>query len=258
MIFPGNGPLIVSFIISIIVIVAAAVFAFEKHFIFAIAVLLLAVPDFYYVYPLVKNTDIRVSEDKRNVDAYKDRVWAGWDNFGYVAVHKKTPGTWVFTVDYSCFTYLYHVTDTNNLSEFKSVLKAQYYPYVVKKAPKDVGIVGVGAGKDILLALAAGAENIQGAEFNSTIYRLFNDVYSKRLGDIGHRTNVHIEFQEGRFFIRSSKQKYDVLVFDNSISRLVSSGSFTLAESYLFTVQGMMDYISHLKTDGILYLSNPY
>ncbi len=259
MIFPHNGPLVVSFIISIIVIIAAAIFAFERHFIFAVAVALLAVADFYYIYPLVKNTEVRVSEEKRNVNSYKDKIQSDWDNFGYVAVHRRTPETWVFTVDYSCFTYLYHVTQTNDLSMFKTVLRTQYYPYVIKKDPANVGIVGVGAGKDIILALAAGAKNVNGAEFNSTIYNLFNNVYSKRLGDIGHRTNVHIEFQEGRFFIRSSEKKYDVLVFDNSISQVaVSSGSFTLAESYLFTVEGMIDYITHLKTDGILYLSNPY
>jgi len=258
-IFPHNGPLVVSFIISIIGITAASVFAFEKHFIFAVAVFMLAFVDFYFIYPLVKNTDVRVSEEKRILGAYGEKLWSDWDNFAYVAVHKRTSDTWAVTADYSCFTYLYHVKQTNDLSMFKTVLRAHYYPYLIKINPEDVGIIGVGAGKDVLLALAAGAKNIQGAEFNSTIYNLFENIYSKRIGDIGHRTNVHIEFQEGRFFIRSSKQKYDVLVFDNSISQVaVSSGSFTLAESYLFTVQGMMDYITHLKHDGIIYLSNPY
>ncbi len=258
-IFPHNGPLVVSFIISVIVLAAAAVFAFEKHFIFGIAVLLLIAVDFYFVYPLVINTGIRVSDEKRNVGKFGTKIFSDWDNFAYVAVHERSPDVWAVTADYSCFTYLYHIFQTNDFSGFKQVLRAHYYPYVIKKNPPDVGIVGVGAGKDILLALAAGAGEIRGAEFNWTIYHLFHDTYSKRLGDIGRRSNVNIEFQEGRFFIRSSKQLYDVLVFDNSISQVaVSSGSFTLAESYLFTVEGMMDYISHLKPGGVMYLSNPY
>ncbi len=258
-VFPHNGPMIVSVIISGIVIIAAALFVYEKHWIFSIAVLLFIALDIYIYYPMVKNVEIRISGDKRHLEYLGVKKFSDWDNFAYVAVHERPSGSWAVTADYSCFTYLYPVARTNDFSEFKRILSVHYYPYLIKEKPQDVGIVGVGAGKDVLLALAAGAKEIRGAEFNATIYHLFHDVYSRKIGNIGHFSNVDVEFQEGRFFIRSSDRKYDVLIFDNSISQVaVSSGSFTLAESYLFTVEGMMDYISHLKPGGVIYLSNPY
>ena len=260
MIFPHNGPMITAVVISGVVIVAAAFFAFKQHFILSIPVLLLLVVLGYFVYPSLKDVNVRVSKEKRNVEAIGVKEFSDWDNFGYVAVHDRAQkGSKAVTADYSCFTYLFPVKNNKDLSVFKSFLSSHYYPYVIKKDPVDVGIIGVGAGKDVLLALGSGAKNVYGAEFNSTIYRIFNNVYNDFLGGVAHLSNVHVQFEEGRFFIRSSPRKYDVLVFDNSISQVaVSSGSFTLAESYLFTVEGMMDYINHLKPGGVIYLSNPY
>ncbi len=110
----------------------------------------------------------------------------------------------------------------------------------------------------MIQALGRGAKEVYGAEINKTIYNIFSNVYDDLLGNLSKRANVHIFNAEGRFFIRSSGRKYDVIVFDNAISQLaVSSGAFTLAESYLYTQEAMEDYIKHLKTDGVIYFSGP-
>lgn len=259
LLFPHNGPLVTSTILTIIVLAAAVLFAFKQHWIASIPVALLIIVAFFTVLPTAKDVEVRVSTDKRSMEALGKRIFQDWDNFGFVAVHEKTNGSLVVTADYSCFTYLYHVWDNRDFSSFKTTMKAHYYPFVLQKKPEDVGIVGVGGGKDVLLALGSGAKNVYGAEFNSTIYRVFSEIFDKQTGGVAHFTNVHIKFEEGRFFIRSSPRKYDVLIFDNSISQVaVTSGSFTLAESYLFTVEAMVDYINHLKPGGVIYLSNPY
>lgn len=254
MIFPHNGPLVTSVVISGLVIIAAALFAFRHKAWMAIPVVLLLSVVVFAIYPQVKGVDIRISEEKRDLDKLGVKLYADWDNFGYVALHEKTNGSKVVTADYTCFTYLFDsIRNPKDLTITGSWF-SHYYPFAIRKNPEDVGIVGVGAGKDILLALKCGAKNVYGAEFNSTIY----DIYKKKLTSVSKLSNVHIEFQEGRFFVRSSSRKYDVMIFDNSISQVaVSSGSFTMAESYLFTVEAMMDYINHMKTGGLLYLSNP-
>lgn len=257
-VFPHHGPMFTAYIISIAVIVGAAFFAFRQNAFIAIPVLLLIIPDILFVYPLVKDVEVRVDKEKRNVEIFGKKLFSDWDNFGYVAVFESANGSRVATADFTCFTYMYNAQYTKDFSEFKKILKSHYYPYVVKKDPDDVGVIGVGEGKDIQLALGCGAGNVYGAEFNSTIYRTLKEVYTNFTGNIANLPNVHVEFQEGRFFIRSTARKYDVLVFDNSISQVaVSSGSFTLAESYLFTVEAMIDYLNKLKPGGVIYLSNP-
>lgn len=259
LIFPHNGPMATAAVISVVVLIAAALFSIKKNWILSAVAAVLVLVDIFAVMPSIKNIDVRVSQEKRNVEMIGKREFSDWDNFGFVAVHEKTNSSKVVTADYSCFTYLFHVAGPKTVKYYTNFMPWQAYPYVVKKNPDDVGIIGVGAGKDILIALSRGAKNVYGAEFNSTIYRIFDEIYSPFFGNISKLSNVHIKFEEGRFFVRSSPRMYDVLVFDNSISQVaVSSGSFTLAESYLFTVEGMIDYISHLKDGGVLFLSNPY
>lgn len=259
MVFPHNGPLTTAVVVSIVVLVAAALFIVKKNRIISAAMGVLVLVDIFAVMPLVKNIDVRISQEKRNVEVIGNREFSDWDNFGFVAVHSKKDSSKVVTADYSCFTYLFNVASPSAVKFYANFLPSQAYPYVVKKEPVDVGIVGVGAGKDVLIALSHGAKNVYGAEFNSTIFRIYNEIYAPFIGNVSKLSNVHIQFEEGRFFVRSSSRLYDVLVFDNSISQVaVSSGSFTLAESYLFTVEGIIDYISHLKDGGVLFLSNPY
>lgn len=259
LVFPHNGPLTTAAVVSVVVLLAAALFTVKKNWVLSAVTAVLALTDIFAVMPAVKNTEIRISQEKRNVEVIGKREFADWDNFGFVAVHSKKENSKVVTADYSCFTYLFQVPGLRSIKYFSRFIPSQAYPYVVKSNPDDVGIIGVGAGKDVLIALGNGAKNVWGAEFNATIHRVFSEIYGPFLSDVAKLSNVHVRYEEGRFFIRSSKRMYDVLVFDNSISAVaVSSGSFTLAESYLFTVEGMIDYISHLRDGGILFLSNPY
>lgn len=255
LIFPGNGPMLTAFMIMVVVIIAAACFAAKQHWLLAIPVLLLLIVSWMVVYPQLRNVEIRVSKDKRNLAVLGKKVFSKWDNFGYVAIHQKAGGPQAVTVDYTCFTYLYPLKNIQEIGRYHQVFDSHLYPYLIKKAPDDIAIVGVGAGLDVLLALSEGVKNIYGAEFNSTVYQL----YREKLRAFDRLPNVHVNFDEGRFFIRSSPRKYDVMIFDNAISQVaVSSGSFTLAESYLYTVEAMLDYLTHLKKDGVIYFSSPY
>ncbi|MCX7820439.1 MAG: hypothetical protein N2258_02050 [Brevinematales bacterium] len=253
--FPGNGPFVVVFYLGLAMIFVSFVFMFSFHWIPSLFILV-AIPVYLLYFKDYKNLEIRVSSEKKDVSATGKILSKHWDNFGYVVMVEKTNGSKFVTADFTCYTYFY--APRKNVKEYQYITPAHNYPYIIKRNPENVGIVGVGAGKDVLTALGFGAKNIYGAEFNTTIYNLFKKYYSNEFKPEGSFSNVHIERQEGRFFLRTSKRKYDVLVFDNSISQVaVSSGSFTLAESYLFTVEAMIDYYNHLTDGGIVYLSNP-
>ncbi|MEJ5284896.1 MAG: hypothetical protein WHS77_07575 [Brevinematales bacterium] len=253
--FPNNGPFVLIFYLGLAMILVSFLFMFSFHWIPSIFILV-AIPVYLSYFKNYKNLEIRVSTEKKDVSATGKILFKNWDNFGYVVMVEKTNGSKFVTADFTCYTYFY--APRKNFKEYQFITPAHNYPYVIKKNPENVGIVGVGAGKDVLTALGFGAKNIYGAEFNTTIYNLFKNFYSNEFKPGGSFSNVHIVREEGRFFLRTSKLKYDVLVFDNSISQVaMSSGSFTLAESYLFTVEAMMDYYNHLNQGGIVYLSNP-
>jgi len=253
--FPNNGPFVVIWFLGIVMIIASALFAFRFHWILSI-ILLIFLPVYLTTYKSFNRTEIRISSEKKDINAVGKPILKTWDNFGYVVMVEKTNSSKFVTVDFTCYTYFFNAR--KNPKEYQAITPFHNYPYIIKNKPENVGIVGVGAGKDVLVALGFGAKNVYGAEFNTTVYNLFKNFYSNEFKPSGSFSNVYILREEGRYFLRTSKILYDVLIFDNSISQVaLSSGSFTLAESYLFTVEAMMDYYKHLKDGGVVYLSNP-
>ncbi|MBI4979412.1 MAG: hypothetical protein HZC28_18190 [Spirochaetes bacterium] len=264
-IFPHNGPFIASFFLAAAMVVAAGAFAFrERKWIAIIVPAVVLALAFIFVFPMISKTEIRISNAKRYLwDLPLAATYHDWDNFGYTAVHprEKQQGSYIVTGNYSTYTYMFDMRGVDFTKPFdisKRGLEGHAYPFIVRPEPENVGIVGVGAGKDVLLSLKYGAKNVYGAEFNPTIYDVFQNKYAEYTGNLGRLSNVHIACDEGRFFIRSSKRNYDVLLFDNAIAiAAVNSGAFTLAEGYLYTVEAIMDYMGKLTTNGVLYLSNP-
>lgn len=255
LLFPHHGPFVLVWYLGLLMIVVSVLFLWSFDWRLAF-LFLFVLPVYVVVFQDYTKIEIRISSEKKDVNAIGSVVKKAWDTFGYVVMVERTNGGSFVTADFTCYTYFF--SPRKNVKEYRFITPAHNYPYVVKENPENVGIVGVGAGKDILTALGFGARFVYGAEFNTTIYRWFKDYYSNEFASGGQFSNVFIEREEGRFFLRRSPREYDVLVFDNSISQVaLSSGSFTLAESYLFTVEAMMDYYRRLKDGGVVYLSNP-
>ncbi|MCX7883359.1 MAG: alkaline shock response membrane anchor protein AmaP [Brevinematales bacterium] len=253
--FPHHGPFVLVWWLGLLMIIVGVLFLLSVQWV-AGTFLLLAIPLYIVVFEDYTKTEIRISSEKKDVTAVGKVIQKEWDSFGYVVMVEKTQGGKFITADFTCYTYFF--SPREDVREYRGITPVHNYPYVIKENPENVGIVGVGAGKDVLVAIGFGAKRIYGAEFNTTIHRWFKEYYAKEFAPGGQFSNVFVEREEGRFFLRRSPRKYDVLVFDNSISQVaLSSGSFTLAESYLFTVEAMMDYYLHLADGGVVYLSNP-
>lgn len=261
LIFPDNGPFKTAFIFSLFVLILPGIFLFKRiRWLSIVLPVLLLTTAFFVLLPNIQKVEVRISKDKKYTYPLQGKVFEGWDNFGYTTVHKKDEEGMVATANYSSYANLFDTSTPEKMKAFRNhgVMKEFSHPFVVKPRPDVVGIVGVGAGKDVLISLLNGAKEIHGAEFNPTMFEV-NRVFREYTGGIVDKPNVHISMAEGRFFIRSSPRKYDVLLFDNAIAvAAAQSGAFTLAEGYLYTVEAIMEYMQKLKPNGILYLSNPF
>jgi hypothetical protein len=146
--------------------------------------------------------------------------------------------------------------DFKNLSERDKrdlLFQGPGLPYSLRPGAKTL-IIGPGGGWDVSRALASGAKDVTGVEINkiiaNTIMRERYPHYSRRLYQ---RPEVKIEIEDGRSFIRRSREKYQVLqatLVDTWAS--TAAGAFALSENNLYTTDAFYDYLSHLTDDGFL------
>jgi hypothetical protein len=118
----------------------------------------------------------------------------------------------------------------------------------------EFAIIGPGGGIDVLSALANGSPSVTGIEINpiiaDTIMRGRYATYSKHLYQ---RPDVHLHVTDGRSYLRSSEQQFDVLqmtLVDTWAS--TAAGAFALSENNLYTVEAFREYFEHLRPDGMI------
>jgi spermidine synthase len=147
-----------------------------------------------------------------------------------------------------------------DIAYFKE-MKAQGRPtevntlaYFMKPNPQNVLVIGVGGGVDVVEARTYGAQNIDGVEINAATI----DFVTKRFRDYAKWPswkNINVYHSEGRHFIRSTLNKYDVIVMHgvDTFSAL-NSGAYVLSENYLYTVEAIKDYLKALKPHGMMVI----
>lgn len=134
-------------------------------------------------------------------------------------------------------------------------------PYVAHRAAgrKDlkVMVIGVGGGVDVMVALANGAEHVTAVELNSAMIDMVTDRYADYIGRLfdpagPHKDRIELVNSEGRAWLRSHDTKYDSIQMSGVDSyTALSTGAYTLSESYLYTVQAVKDFYEHLNDGGI-------
>ena len=95
--------------------------------------------------------------------------------------------------------------------------------------------------------------HIYAVEVNPGIVSLVRDYSTYDGGIYKDYSNVHVNVDEGRSYVRRSNQKYDIIMLDLPVTK-TSQGTFgyALAENYLFTTDSFKDYIDHLDDNGFL------
>ncbi len=197
-------------------------------------------------------------------------LFAKWNSFSRIGVYARTHDNWSLSQTYSgpvprtrymdidaaASTPIYEVApDLSNVAFLKSELTA--VAYRLKTPGFTALVIGPGGGRDLVSALVFGAGRVDGVEINPIIANdVMRDRFREFSGGIYTHPRVRIAVDDGRSFVRSAPDRYDVIqasLVDTWAA--TAAGAYTLTENTLYTVEAFDDYIDHLTDDGVLTMT---
>jgi hypothetical protein len=125
---------------------------------------------------------------------------------------------------------------------------------LLSKAEKDnMLVIGPGGGGEILAGILGGVQKITGVEVNPDFVEIVKNNSDFNGGLYTNYPNVKIEVAEGRHFIKSTRQHYNIIVLAlPSTKQLQNIDGLASNENFLLTVEAMKDYINNLTQNGQL------
>jgi hypothetical protein len=189
-----------------------------------------------------------------------------WNSFSCVSVYDQYHRDWSLSRQYKgdVLDSIYMDIDalaSTPIVNFQGDIKAAdylkweltYTAFIFNEKPSSF-IIGPGGGRDIATALVAGARKVDAVEINPIIV---NDVmlglFKEYSGGIYEYPRVSVEINDARSSIRSSDEKYDVILASLVDTWAASSaGAYNLSENNLYTVEAFTDFYNHLTANGIL------
>jgi spermidine synthase len=121
----------------------------------------------------------------------------------------------------------------------------------------EFAIIGPGGGVDVLRAVANGSPSVTGIEINPIIAdTIMRGRYADYALHLYERPEVHIHVTDGRSYLRSTPQQFDVVqmtLVDTWAS--TAAGAFALSENNLYTVEAFREYFQHLKPNGMVAIT---
>jgi predicted membrane-bound spermidine synthase len=122
-------------------------------------------------------------------------------------------------------------------------------------------VIGPGGGDDVIMARLFGAKDVTAVEVNAIIARdvVSSEPFRRYSGALFEQPGVRLVVDEARSFIRSSRERYDVVqgtMVDTWAA--TAAGAFALTENNLYTVEAFRDYADHLSDDGVVSLTRWY
>src|SRR5580692_10429089 len=192
---------------------------------------------------------------------FRDPAWvefARWNALSRVEVDRQGQNKTI-VIDADASTYIMNVEPERvHGTPWKDILMSRPPALAnVLRPHGEFAIIGPGGGIDVLSALAAGSPSVTGIEINpiiaNTVMRGRYATYSKHLYQ---RPDVHIEVTDGRSYLRSLHQQFDVVqmtLVDTWAS--TAAGAFALSENNLYTVEAFREYFEHLKPDGMIAIT---
>lgn len=128
----------------------------------------------------------------------------------------------------------------------------------VGKARPSVLVLGSGGGAEVVDALHFGARAVTAVEINPIITSLVRDGMRDFWGGLFQQPEVRLVTEEGRSFVRRSRERYDAIVSVHTISNAaVASGALALSEDHVLTREAFEDYLDHLTPDGVIHFTRP-
>ncbi|NOQ12996.1 MAG: SAM-dependent methyltransferase [Methyloprofundus sp.] len=117
-------------------------------------------------------------------------------------------------------------------------------------------IIGSGSGTDVLQAQINHAIQIDAVELNKLLVEQTGLHYRDFVSDVYQQSDVSVYIADGRDFLNTHSQKYDLIQLTLLDSFNASAaGLYALNESYLYTVEALQLYLSRLKPGGYVSIT---
>jgi hypothetical protein len=182
-----------------------------------------------------------------------------WNSFSRVSVKADDgAGNPSIVIDADAATSIPSLSPTEAASGFRRalLLGGPALPYRIRPRAKTL-VIGPGGGYDIARALASGSKDVTGVEINPLIANdIMRGAFAGRSQRLYFRPEVRIYVEDGRSYVRRSREKYQVIqmtLVDTWAS--TAAGAFALSENNLYTVEAFVDYFEHLTDDGLLAIT---
>jgi SAM-dependent methyltransferase len=130
------------------------------------------------------------------------------------------------------------------------------YPYQIYRdnhhgdSPRKVLILGAGSGNDVNIALRNGAEDVTAVEIDPAIVALGREFNA---GQPYQNPKVHVIIDDGRHFLWTTREQYDLIIFGTLDSQTLLSGQANLRlENYIYTTECFRDVKNALAPGGMM------
>jgi hypothetical protein len=128
-------------------------------------------------------------------------------------------------------------------------------PYHLLERPR-VLVLGAGAGADVLQAIYHRARAIDAVELNAQLIALVQADFADYSGKPYSAPAVRAHIAEARGYVAAHADRYDLIqVALLDAFGASSAGLHALAESYLYTVEALEEYVAHLDSGGLLAIT---
>jgi spermidine synthase len=187
-------------------------------------------------------------------------VFSKWNAISRVEVNLQQHSP-VIVIDADASTYIMSADPKQLITgDMEQMKRLKSSPPSVVNALRPQGhyaIIGPGGGVDVVRALAFGSPRVTAIEINPIIANtIMRGLYAEYSGNLYSRPEVDLHVADGRSFIRSSRDRYDVLqmtLVDTWAS--TAAGAFALSENNLYTVNAFREYFDHLNDAGIIAIT---
>jgi SAM-dependent methyltransferase len=182
---------------------------------------------------------------------------ARWSPYYFIQYEREPIGLRVW-VNSSFHQLAIDFTDKGN-PEVRRLMRAKWgVPYHAYKslhggaAPRKVLVLGAGTGNDVVMALENGAEQVVAVEIDPVILKLGRELNPSAPYADGR---VHAIVDDARHYLRTSPERFDLIVFGTLDSQSLLSGHANLRlENYVYTREALADARRLLNEGGMAVL----
>ena len=120
-----------------------------------------------------------------------------------------------------------------------------------KDQKRSMLVIGPGGGSEVLIGLFGDVDKITGVEVNPDFVQIVRDYKNFDGGIYSDFSNVKMVVEEGRHYIKRTKDNFDLIVMAlPSTAQTQSIEPFAESENYLLTGEAIQDYLGKLAPDG--------